>query len=134
LYFHLRNGIQHIAFMLLAIFTGSFIPFNLLHHHAEDGHYESRHQHQVEDSHHCELDDYFCDTAPETDCGHESHLHKTLTKCFACEFQFIKHFEGSTFTVRDQLEEQELNYKKFISSGLREAAIRLSNKGPPALM
>jgi hypothetical protein len=130
----LRNGVSHIALLLLAVFTVSFIPFNLLHHHAEDEHAASRHLHEMADSHHCELDDYFCDNTLETDCGHESHIHGTITKCFACEFHFIKHFEGSALITICQQEEPVLDHNHFVPSALREAVIRLSNKGPPALV
>ncbi|MES2691436.1 MAG: hypothetical protein V4658_13590, partial [Bacteroidota bacterium] len=82
----------HIALVLLLLFSITFMPFNFLHHHAEDEHGMAMHRHEKKEAHHCELDDHFCQPDGLSDCRHEQHIAKTIAKCFGCEFHFIKHF------------------------------------------
>jgi hypothetical protein len=130
----LRNYVPYIAFGLLAVFAVSFMPFNALHHHAEDEHFASLYNQEIAASHHCELDDNLCDSELDHHCGHPFHLHKTIAKCFACEFHFIKHFESLAATHLLVKNKIVLSYQRFFSPALHKANIRLSNKGPPALV
>jgi hypothetical protein len=131
---HLKHPFQHIALLLLAIFTVTFVPFNVLHHHAEDEHVAIMHKHEINVTHHCELDDHFCQTDIDTDCGHRSHIQKTIDKCFACDFHFIKHFESTPSQISFIQTVKLVQYRIFVSEKLHSAIILLSNKGPPVLV
>lgn len=109
------------------------MPFNFLHHHAEDEHGMAMHRHEKKEAHHCELDDHFCQPDSLSDCQHEQHIAKTIAKCFGCEFHFIKHYTA-THSVTTFFQDVVCgDYRKFQPQQLREALILLSNKGPPAL-
>jgi hypothetical protein len=115
----------------LGIFTVTFIPFNALHHHAEDEHAMAMHLHKVEE-HHCELDEQFCQPSLNDHCGHYTHLAKPISKCFACTFHFIKHFESKAFEITTTAISQQYLFAQFVPSNLHSAWIYLSNKGPPS--
>jgi hypothetical protein len=130
--FFLKNASSHIVLLLLGIFSVTFIPFNVLHHHAEDEHAVAILLHNAHE-HHCELDEQFCQPAVNTDCGHDTHLAKPISKCFSCAFHFIKHFESKAFEISNIIVSQQYLFAQFVPSNLRNVWICLSNKGPPFL-
>ena len=130
----MKHQFLHIALLLLVIFTVTIVPFNALHHHAENEHAAVLHAHDIDSHHHCELDDYFCQTDVNTPCGHNSHIQKTIEKCFSCEFHFIKHFETGQSIAQLIQENSSPLFTAFISEKLHQAIILLSNKGPPSLV
>jgi hypothetical protein len=130
----LKISFQYIAFVLLAVFAVTFVPFNLLHHHAEDEHAAILLTHHDNPSHHCELDNHFCQPEIEQDCGHEAHIQETITKCFSCEFHFIKHFESEQESAEFFRISKPAEFQVFFSEKLRHAIILQSNKGPPVLV
>lgn len=132
--FSLKNKVPYIALALLAVFTVTIMPFNLLHHHAEDEHLAILLSHKNHPEHHCELDNHFCQPQIEKECGHESHIQATITKCFSCEFHFIKHFESEQSTPEFFRTSEPAAFQLFFSEKLRHAIVLFSNKGPPALV
>lgn len=120
--------------MLLAVFTVTFVPFNLLHHHAEDEHNAVVLSHEKHPAHHCELDNHFCQPEIEKECGHKAHIQETITKCFSCEFHFIKHFESGQTASEFIQTSTPVEFQMFFSEKLRHAILLQSNKGPPVLV
>lgn len=121
-----------MAWVLLVLFSITFLPVNFLHHHAEDEHAMAMHNHIKAEQHHCELDDYFCDVSNQSEhCEHPQHIAKTVAKCFSCEFHFVKHYQNNTFSYSTQITVLYTLYKPFTPLGLSKANILLSNKGPP---
>ena len=121
-----------MAWVLLVLFSITFMPVNFLHHHAEDEHTMAMHNHHKEEQHHCELDDYYCDVSNQTEhCEHPQHIAKTVAKCFSCEFHFVKHYQNNTFNYSTEIAVLNTQFKPFTPVGLRKANILLSNKGPP---
>lgn len=123
---------SHIARLLFVVFALTLIPYNVLHHHAEDEHAAAMQNQQLNVSHHCELDDYFCEAeTTHTSCEHQHHLAKTLAKCFSCEFSFIKQFTSIlsswnlTFSATQKWAPIPYRQK------LLDALILVTNKGPP---
>lgn len=109
----------------------TFLPFNVIHHHAEHDHelaQLNKHQHQ---NHHCELDEYFCGTAEQKDCQHHHHIAKTITKCFSCTFHFVKNYHSSSSNYTVLVPERFTLHKPFLNLLLHKATVLLSNKGPP---
>lgn len=105
---------------------------NFLHHHAENEHELAMQTHAEKEQHHCELDDYFCQTTNEASCEHPLHIAAALTKCFSCDFHFIKHYQITDFfspvykpLTFNLLQGNEVNL-------LLDALVFISNKGPPA--
>lgn len=131
MHFYLKNATSHITLVLLGIFAVTFIPFNVLHHHAEDEHIAAIHLHKAKE-HHCELDEQFCQTTLGTHCGHDTHIAKPISKCFSCEFHFIKHFESNVFKIANNSFSHQHLFAQFVPSNLRNTFVYLSNKGPPA--
>jgi hypothetical protein len=128
----LKNSIHHIALLLLAVFAVTMLPFNLLHHHAEDEHQMVMLAPADYPAHHCEMDDQFCQTTVQSHCGHKAHLQHTLTKCFSCEFHFIKHFESAQQQLSFYTNPLIAVLTTNVVSNLMEAIVLLSNKGPPS--
>lgn len=121
-----------MAIVLLALFAVTLLPFNALHHHAEDEHMAAMLHHQHHPAHHCDLDEQFCQSGPDSDCGHDSHLAKQHPKCFTCDFHFIKLFETTDLaTVFKQVSVAAV-YRDFKQTMLHKAFIFVGNKGPPA--
>jgi hypothetical protein len=121
---------SHIAVVLLLLFGITLLPYNFLHHHAEDEHGLMLSGHIHEEEHHCELDELFCQPNAEH-CSHDQHISKTIAKCFSCEFHFIKHFDKDNITFSCLSTEYLNKYSSNYSAQLHEALILLSNKGPP---
>ncbi len=119
---------------MLAVFAVTFVPFNLFHHHADHGHAEAYYAHQNNEEHHCYLDDQLCQQGLETDCGHESHIQQSITKCFSCQFHFIKHFDSHEPMPVIRQYATPVTFGKLITGKLHAALIRISNKGPPQLV
>jgi len=125
---------SHIAFWLLLVFTGSFMPFNIWHHHAEDDHIAATHFHIDEESHNCALDEQICQAQFENHCEHKTHLAKSVSKCFTCDFHFIKHVEHNNIKQNYILNAIVVLCSNFADNTLADALILLSNKGPPILV
>ncbi len=125
---------QHISLVLLAIFTVTFVPFNALHHHAEEDHFAYVHAHKTIKNHHCELDSHFCQKDLEPNCGHSEHIKNTLENCFTCDFHFIKHFDQIQ-SISLLLTESGLNvYNSLIVKKVHQTILFISNKGPPRIV
>lgn len=123
---------SHISTILLVLFSITYMPVNLLHHHAEDEHAIAMHNQNEAAQHHCELDDYFCDVSNQTEhCEHPQHIAKSIAKCFSCEFHFVKHYQNIIYNYRTEITLGSTQYKPFTPAGLLKANILLSNKGPP---
>lgn len=123
---------SHIAWCLLCLFGITFLPFNAMHHHALDEHGMAQHVDALKTQHHCELDEYFCETSnEETTCEHPQHIASTLTKCFSCDFHFIKHYRIGHFTVPQCQQITFSLYKSHWATPLLDALVFISNKGPP---
>jgi hypothetical protein len=121
----------YIALVLLAVFSATLLPFNLLHHHAEDEHAAVMISNESFPAHHCELDNHFCQPNIQSHCGHKAHLQQRMAKCFSCDFHFIKHFEGTQpFLLCKPLLLTSL-FSTHVASALLDAIVLVSNKGPP---
>jgi hypothetical protein len=120
--------------LLLAVFAVTFVPFNLLHHHAEDEHVAALLSIDKDETHHCALDDYFCRPDIEKDCGHTSHIQETITKCFSCAFHFIKHFEGQSQLPVFEAHTPKIKYPVWVAEQLCNVILPINNKGPPRLV
>jgi hypothetical protein len=108
------------------------LPFNALHHHAEDEHGMAQHHNDLKLEHHCELDDYYCATSnEEATCEHPQHIASTLTKCFSCDFHFIKHYGTGHFAAPAYQHITFNLYKSHQPTQLLDALVFISNKGPP---
>ncbi|MES2560159.1 MAG: hypothetical protein V4590_10485 [Bacteroidota bacterium] len=123
----------YIAIFLTVLFAATLLPYNALHQHAEDEHTAAMVNQEHDPAHHCELDEQFCQSAPETDCGHDMHIAKTHPKCFACDFSFIKSFEASSdISVYKEVSVPSM-YKELNTTTLNKDFIFVGNKGPPAI-
>lgn len=120
----------HIALLLLAVFSITLTPLNLLHHHAEDEHAIATHTHEA--THHCELDDYFCEPLV-VNCEHQQHIAEQIGKCFSCEFHFIKQFTSTNTELVVKNISVDASYNCFWVKPLQHAVVLLNNKGPPVL-
>jgi hypothetical protein len=128
----LQNWSKHIAGLLLLLFGITLLPFNFLHHHAEDEHALAMHHHESNAQHHCELDDYFCDVSASTQhCEHPQHMAKTIAKCFSCEFHFIKHYQVYAFLGLAPTIIQRNSGHPHPTQMLLKTLVFISNKGPP---
>lgn len=112
------------------LFGITLLPFNFLHHHAEDEHGMAMLKHEEQD-HHCELDEQFCRPELSNDCSHEQHISKTIAKCFSCEFHFIKHFTAQNLVIPGSHAVALRQYLALKSSCDQETLILPGNKGPP---
>ncbi|MCF8254370.1 MAG: hypothetical protein K9J84_07300 [Bacteroidia bacterium] len=64
----------------------------MLHFHEAEEHAFESHFAKAEENHHCQLDDYFCQEGISHSCEHSHHISQSLTKCFWCQFHFVKSF------------------------------------------
>lgn len=133
-YSHIQLKIisRYIAIALLALFTVALLPFNAMHHHAEDEHMAAMLHREHHPAHHCDLDEQFCQSGPNADCGHDTHLSKPHPKCFACDFHFIKLFEAANLTPLYKQVSAAVVFQELKHTMLNKAFIFVGNKGPPA--
>jgi hypothetical protein len=105
------------------------LPFNALHHHAEDEHHIAIVSHQKD--HSCELDEHICQGEFTGECDHSEHIRTTLPKCFSCQFHFIKTFEAANICSTGIFSDKVYSY--FFSSYdlVASEANSIQNKGPP---
>lgn len=87
-----------ISSFLFAVLLFSLLPYNALHQHEEEEHFEASLK-TTNASHHCELDDVFCQEGLKNNCAHKQHFNKPIPDCFTCQFHFVKHYEEATFTT-----------------------------------
>ncbi len=120
---------NHIALFLTVIFFITFLPFNALHHHAEDEHRMALASHQK--NHSCELDEHICQGEFTDHCQHASHISTTIVKCFFCQFHFEKNYEetGMQSTIIYSVDTK--SHFEYITHAAITAAKLISNKGPP---
>lgn len=86
-----------------------------------------------DEEHHCELDDHFCQPSGLQTCEHKEHIQAPVSKCFSCEFHFIKIFDTqASLHLHATVKEADVQ-PAFIPGALHEALILLANKGPPAV-
>lgn len=121
---------NHIALVLLLVFSVTLAPLNLLHHHVEDEHAIAIHKHET--AHHCKLDDYFCEPLA-VNCEHQQHIAEQIGKCFSCEFHFIKQFTSTNAELTIKNISIDTIYNSFWVNPLQHAVVLLNNKGPPVL-
>lgn len=126
----MKRTYPHIALFLAALFLITVLPFNALHHHEEDEHLAVLHSHQSDVSHHCELDDHFCQPT-DKHCEHPAHLQKTIAKCFTCNFHFASPVELNNFSLTYFFNEIHINFQVPFYQIFNGATILLLNKGPP---
>jgi len=106
------------------------LPYNELHVHEEEEHFEAS-LNNSSAAHHCELDDVFCEEGLKNTCEHKQHLSKPIPDCFTCQFHFVKHYESATFAKSVlTLFKREIESVKQISISTYRFAL-LFNKGPP---
>lgn len=129
----MKNISQYIAILLLAFFAVTLLPFNALHQHAEDEHMAAMLHHEYHPEHHCDLDEQFCQSEPNDDCGHDTHVANSHPKCFTCDFQFIKLFETTDLSAVCTQASIQATYRKCSQMMLDKAFIFVGNKGPPAV-
>jgi hypothetical protein len=122
---------QHIVIFLIALFAVTMLPYNVLHHHAEDEHVAAMIHHEKHPAHHCELDDMACKIDLTTDCGHATHISKTHPKCFSCDFHFVKLYEASAETLLGGQASTLFSFKQPQIIALHGAFLFVGNKGPP---
>jgi hypothetical protein len=121
---------QTISFFLLAVLLFSLLPYNALHVHEEEEHFEAR-LNKTNTAHHCELDDVFCQEGLKNNCEHKQHLNKSIPDCFTCQFHFVKHYEPATFVSRAlTLYKDEVRSVKQIFISTPRLTLPF-NKGPP---
>ena len=62
---------------------------------------------------------------------HPQHIASTLTKCFSCDFHFIKHYGTGHFATPAYQHITFNLYKSHQPTQLLDALVFISNKGPP---
>jgi hypothetical protein len=125
---------KYTPFLFIALLGATILPYNLLHHHAEDEHALAILKHTVNSQHHCDLDDYFCETTNQHACEHPHHLANTLEKCFSCDFHFIKHYDASVLCDVG-VPHFCFNFSLPHQINIPLSAFKLiSNKGPPTII
>lgn len=104
-----------------------------MHHHDADGHVAAKLYHSDEASHHCFLDEQFCQLQLEKRCDHPSHLTKPGEHCYLCVFHFDQPYELPI----QSFNEQAIVLNQWLAFGcqqrLNEPALTPTNKGPPEL-
>jgi hypothetical protein len=126
----LRSTTRHIAILLTALFTITFLPFNAFHHHQEDEHTAALLSHEKE--HSCELDARFCQDSFIGECEHGSHISTTDVKCFSCQFHFIKTYAAATVYETAVISATPCQYYQKETSAVSVHIRNIYNKGPPA--
>lgn len=127
----LKSRHPYIAIVLIVLFAVTLLPYNALHHHAEDEHVAAMLHHEHHPSHHCELDDMSCQIGPDEDCGHDTHLSKTHLKCFSCEFHFVKVFGATSETLFGGVASTGVSFQQPTVGPLHGGFLFVGNKGPP---
>jgi len=127
----LTTRVTHIASALLVIFQLTLFPFNALHHHAEDEHLASILKADSTNSHHCELDDFFCQPIPGSHCEHGNHLQREITKCFTCQFHFVSSMNLTHHYFLFIKGDTSIDFKPYLCLAYKGTTILLLNKGPP---
>lgn len=127
----MRSSRPYIAIVLIVLFAVTLLPYNALHHHAEDEHVAALLHHERHPSHHCELDDMNCLIGLDADCGHDTHLCKTHLKCFSCDFHFVKVFEATSETLFGGIASIGVSFQQPTLATLHGAFLFVGNKGPP---
>jgi hypothetical protein len=121
---------QPISLVLLAVLLFSLLPYNALHVHEEEEHFEAS-LNNSSAAHHCELDDVFCQEGLKNNCEHKQHLNNPIPDCFTCQFHFVKHYEPATFTsVGLTLFKDEIRCVIQIFNSTPRLTLPF-NKGPP---
>jgi len=109
------------------------LPAAVWHQHEEDVHAMAVAAH--DETHFCELELLVCNShSPLTDCHHQAHIEKGHSKCFSCQFHFIKHFDFAK-AISASIQCTRIIHRIFYSvRSLAVWAKNISNKGPPALV
>ena len=121
-----------LGYLLFGIFAITLIPFNAFHQHELDSHISAILNQNS--NHHCELDNDFCQQDLSQHCGHDFHLSKTLTKCFSCQFHFIKAFDILKNESNLSIGCIPYFHSKHRTKDTFLANIFQLNKGPPSLL
>jgi hypothetical protein len=121
----LKKGKINIgALLLLLIYIFSNIPFALLHQH---------HNHIVayEKANACEKSIYY--GSNKGDCGHTTHISKTVKHCPLCEHHIITPHIGENFNSNLFHLFYYSSYKITNTNCLLSSSFVISNKGPPTV-
>lgn len=121
---------KHIALFFILVLGFTQLPFNAFHHHEEHEHFYVKNS-SLEENHHCEIDDLFCETGYDHLCEHGSHIKAKHPDCFTCEFSFVKHFVQSVQPETNVFFQEPTHCIKGFDSQLFHYSIAFNNRGPP---
>jgi hypothetical protein len=121
----LKKYRQYISpLFLLLIYIFSNIPFALLHQH---------HDHIIdyEKASACEKSIYY--GSKKENCGHTSHIYKTIKHCKLCELHTITPHQAIHTIAYLFSQKYFKEYPQIPSELLLSTSFVISNKGPPAV-
>lgn len=125
----IRNVRAHIAYLLLLLFSITWLPLHVFHAHEVEVHKHALLSHDEE--HTCTFDTHFCEYHDAGDCGHTAHLETTHAGCFTCSFHFTKHVELATQSELELDVLWQQQYADALVLKVCETAVHHQVRGPP---
>jgi hypothetical protein len=128
----LKSVIKYCSLVLAAIFIATLIPFHAFHKHMEEEHFVAINNGSENHSHHCKLDENYCQDLLIKHCEHKQHVAESAEKCFVSQYHFIKNItlSSSCFYFIEVFKTHYFEQK--ITNVQNQITILLNNKGPPA--
>ncbi len=120
---------KHIAWLLATVFLMTLVPYNALHHHEEDVHYDALIAQEV--NHACEFDEHHCEGEFSQSCEHTAHLCASHPNCFSCDFHFIKTFDLVVISTEIGCGFYPIFFTKYKAGRLAGEYTSSQNKDPP---
>lgn len=128
----LKSVIKYCSLVLAAIFIATLIPFHAFHKHLEEEHFVAVSNSSENHSHHCKLDENYCQDLLIKHCEHKQHLAESGEKCFVSQYHFIKNITLICIYYNFISIYKTHYFEQKVIQVQNQIYILLNNKGPPS--